>query len=760
MKLAFSAIVKGTDKEADALATLLTNVRPYVDNAFITITQPNSRVEEVAKLYNCTISHFEWCNDFAAARNFNFAQVGDEYDYVLWGDADDTFTGLDTLKKYIEDNPTDAYAMMYEYDHDKYGMANVVHPKTMVVANDGTFSWVGKIHEDLKANREIQLLMLEGVTRVHHPNKDRVHESAIRNKEIALASMTGDPRDYWNLANAYTGTGEYHDAIRTFLQFLDLTQSDIERYMALLRVSSMYLTLGETLKAEEYARKAIAVRFDLPDAYHSLGHVLKAQGKRDDAIATILEGLKKKPATTSAIVYNPRDYDYNPLMMLAHLYWESALPRKALECLKSCKQIQPQNEKLDAMIEECENEAKAQEFIIEWCKNADKMTDDEYRAAYNALTEEQRTNPIALVQYNMRFIKTETSGKDLVYYCGQTTRWTPDILKQGIGGSEEAVINLTKEFAKAGYNVTVYNNCGDGGVFDGVTYRPWYLYNYRDKHDILIVWRNMRVLDYDLNVGKIFVDIHDAISEGEFTKKRIAKIDKVFLKSDAHRELFPSLPNEKIMIVPNAMDVTLFDGVNVERDPYLIINTSSPDRALSALVRIFPKIKAKEPRARMKWAYGFDIFDLLRAHDKEAMAWKKVMLRKMEEAGVENLGKISHADVAKLNMEAGVYLYPTHFYEIDCVSVRKAQLGGVHVVSSEFAALKTTNKHGYKVHSPYTKDNWCPPYSLDMSDDPERDDEYVEKVLEAFKNNEREQMQTWARTFTPNYVANIWLSQF
>ena len=44
-----------------------------------------------------------------------------------------------------------------------------------------------------------------------------------------------------------------------------------------------------------------------------------------------------------------------------------------------------------------------------------------------------------------------------------------------------------------------------------------------------------------------------------------------------------------------------------------------------------------------------------------------------------------------------------------------------------------------------------------MADDPERDDEYVEAVLKAFKNNEREEMQRWAKGFSPEMVANEWI---
>lgn len=759
MKIAFAAIIKGSDKEALILSNLLSSVRPHVDDIFITITQPNEKVKDVAEMFNAKVSYFTWVNDFAQARNFNFAQVPKEYDYILWADADDEFEKLDKLREVIEANKADAYVLDYIYDHDKYGMPTVVHPKTQVVANDGTFTWVGKIHEDLQANREITLNRIEGIKRIHKTNNERVKESSIRNKEISESTMTGDPRDYWNLANAYTGTGEYDKAIKTFKQFIEVSGSEMEKYMALLRMSNMYLSLGDLAEAEDYARKAIAIHFDYPDGYHTLAQVQKAQGNKQGAIKSSLEGLNKQPPVDTAIVYNPRDYDYNPLITLAHLYWETSQFDKARVCLEACAEIQPGNRSLDIMIKEADTEARLQAKVIAVSKEIQEMSDIDFLSKFDSLTDEEKNHPLMLQVKNLRFIKTETSGKDLVYYCGQTTEWTPEILKKGIGGSEEAVINLTKEWAKAGYNVTVYNNCGKEAVYDGVTYKPWYTYNYRDKQDILVVWRQLKLLDYDLNVSKIFVDIHDVIQAGEFTEKRLNKINKVFLKSEAHRELFPKVPDEKIVVVPNGMDISLFNK-EVERDPYFIVNTSSPDRALSALIRLFPKIKAKEPRAKMKWAYGFDIFDIIHAKDREKQAWKKTMLRKMKEAGIENLGKISHQEVAELTLSAGVMLYPTHFMEIDCVSARKAQLAGTHVVCADFGALKTTVKYGYKIKSPYTKDNWCPPYVFDMADDPERDEEYVNAVLEAFKNNERTEMREWAKTFTPEYVSNVWLNNF
>ena len=45
---------------------------------------------------NCItpISTFEWVNDFAKARNFNFGQVTKDYDYILFGATQMTYSRL------------------------------------------------------------------------------------------------------------------------------------------------------------------------------------------------------------------------------------------------------------------------------------------------------------------------------------------------------------------------------------------------------------------------------------------------------------------------------------------------------------------------------------------------------------------------------------------------------------------------------------------------------------------------------------------
>jgi tetratricopeptide (TPR) repeat protein len=761
MKIAACLIVKGDESEVLPLKLCLESITQHVDKVFITITQPNDKVKRVAEYFGAEVSQFEWCNDFSKARNFNFSQVPPEYDYIFWCDADDVMAGMENLRESIEKTNAASYLMYYQYAFDKYGMPIVVHQKTQVVKNDGTYEWKGKIHEDLIPNRDVAPYLITDVTRNHNTTDTRVKDSIERNLKIAIEQKTEDPRSMWNLANAYAGAGDFVNARKNFEEYLLVSGYDEEKYVALLRVSDTYSQEGRFTEAIEYAQRALG-KFPLyPDAYYTLASIYYHIKNLDKAEEYMLQGLVRRHPQNATMVFNPRDYDYNPLMKLANIYWDKGRPDQSLICLEKCQVINPKNKDLKSMIDAAKTEAKSYEKVLKWAQKLKEMSEEKRKKEVLKIPKDIRNHPMMLYIRNSTIIKDTTSGKDVVYYCGYTTKeWTPDIVKEGIGGSEEAVIHLSRGLAKKGFNVTVYNNCPEEGVYDGVKYVPWYLYNSRDKQDVLIVWRNPKLLDQDLNVRKIYLDLHDVIGEGELTPKRLAKLSKIFVKSEAHRELFKNVPDEKFAIVPNGIMPSDFD-TKEKRDPFLIINTSSPDRSASAFIRIFKKIKELEPRASMKWAYGWEVYESSHGTDKKRMEWKTKIEAEMKEAGIENLGKIGHADIAKLTKQAGVMLYPTHFYEIDCISVRKAQLGGCVPVTSNFAALKTTNNTNYKVSSLYDKDTWSPPYVFEFGDSEENDQIYINNVLEAFKvdTTERIEMSIWAKNFAWEKIVDKWYNE-
>src|SRR5919108_3391457 len=90
------------------------------------------------------------------------------------------------------------------------------------------------------------------------------------------------------------------------------------------------------------------------------------------------------------------------------------------------------------------------------------------------------------VKRNTEYLKRSSSGRDLAIYCDYTPHeWHPRT--SGFGGSEESIINVARELAKLGWDITVYNNFGSKPLVDeNVTYRPFWEFNPRDKQDVVV----------------------------------------------------------------------------------------------------------------------------------------------------------------------------------------------------------------------------------------------------------------------------------
>lgn len=774
--IALALIVKGTNEEAELLDRCLENVSPHVDKVFITSTykkgqNPNKEIDRVCTKYDAEVSYFEWENDFAKARNFNFLQVPKEYEYILWCDADDVFRGLENLKTHIKDNPqVDVFAFNYLYDFDKYNNPIVVHKKSQVIRNDGCVEWQGKLHEDFKENRALHVRFVEDIERMHLTTESRIITAQKRNVDIAqeeLEENPNDPRSYFNLGNSHIGAGNHKKAIKAFEHFTEVTESEDELYIAYQRLGSAYHAISDRKNAIRCLRLAIGLKPDIPDAYHQIGYLYFEYNMLDHAERYVLRGLMLKPQYHSMIVYNPRDYDYNPMMLLAKVYFNKARPDLALPMLKGCLDIYPKDKTLQSMVKDLEEEADRLKLVVSTVQDIEIMGDDKVGilSKINMLPVDLQSHPAICNIRNKYLIKETSSGKDIAYYCGETKHeWNPIMAQtKGIGGSEEAVINLSKQWAKMGYNVTVYNSCGVTPIeVDGVLYKPFWYYNAKDKYDVTILWRNPRLADYEINTSKLFVDLHDVVPSGEFNEKRLKKIDKIFVKTQAHRVLFQNVPDEKFLIIPNGQDFELFNQ-DVKRDPYLLVNTSSPDRSMDVLPELFKEVKKRVPQAKLKWAYGWEIFDNSFSNDPKKIEWRNSINKQMEEAGVINLGRLSQKETAKLYLEGRILAYPTEFYEIDCISLKKAQAGGCTPVTTDFAAMNESVQFGTKVKSKKNKDNWCKDYQFHFGiEDEETKKAWVDAVVSELEKpfEENEEMKEWAKKFDWSIISEQWLEIF
>jgi len=160
-------------------------------------------------------------------------------------------------------------------------------------------------------------------------------------------------------------------------------------------------------------------------------------------------------------------------------------------------------------------------------------------------------------KHNHKFLKPRIWGENEICYFANFggkafEEWTPKNLEKGIGGSETAVIELSKEWVKLGYKVTVYGDPGkEEGDYNGVLYLPFYAFNVKDKFNILIQWRASSLADR-VSAKKFYVDLHDIVNSIDYVDK-IDSIDKIFIKSNYHRSLLKGIFDEKINIISNGI---------------------------------------------------------------------------------------------------------------------------------------------------------------------------------------------------------------
>lgn len=279
-------------------------------------------------------------------------------------------------------------------------------------------------------------------------------------------------------------------------------------------------------------------------------------------------------------------------------------------------------------------------------------------------------------------------------------QWSPKSTESGIGGSEEMFIGLAKELAKTN-KVTVWCRClEDEGVYDGVTYKNYDDFDVKET-DIIIICRSPQLLlknKLDKVKAKKYLWLHDTINPLEVICYMMA-FDGIFTLSKWHQDYYmqccaPEFRN-RIIQTRNAVDYSLFNQ-KVTRDPYTIVYGSLYNRGLAELLTIWPKVKVAVPKAKLRIFYGWQTIEKLLPLE-QFKSFKGQMEKLMDQEGVTHLGRISHNEVAKEMLGAGVWAYPTNFNEVSCITAMKAQIGGAIPVVIPKAALHETVKYGVKI---------------------------------------------------------------
>lgn len=773
--VALAMIVKGTADEAPLLDNCLTSVQEYVDGIFLNIntpkgTKPAKEVLEIAKQHNAAYIITEWAGNFVEARNRSFSMVPESVDWVMWLDTDDTVDKPEELKRVIAvaSKAQHGIYVNYEYDHDDYGNVTVNHYVARIVRNNGSYTWKSSVRDEKIAVHET---LVEVIPRpkavcndfniIHHAEGERKEASLIRNIDLLEKMLENqqeageiDPRTLFYLATHYFDANQFAGAKDLLQQYMQLSGWAEERCEALVYLGKIYEAEGKEDQAHHAYLLAIGEYQNSPRPYLELSE-LDFRRKRYEESASWIEKLLALPKPSTTMVQRPMENKFRAYLLAAQAYINiggkkldeaKLMIEKALNLRPLDEDAKRAQDIIDNLIDKRED-IRAALRIVHKFETSDK---NKIVPFLDTLPLEVQDNPLILNTRHAYAEPTKWPKKSIALYVGQGPLgiWGPWSLKDGIGGSEEAVVQLSRQLSLLGWKVTIFATPGDRAGYDqyrgyamseelgdktGETdyfaplWKQYYEFNPKDEFDVLIAWRNPGFFDYEFKARKKYLWLHDVMDNEEFTKERLNNLDKVIFVGQYHAELYRGIiQEEKWFVSGNGIMPEAFEGKQLERIPHRMVYMSSYNRGLKILLDHWDEIKKEVPDATLDIYYGWGSYDALNKDNPERMEWKNSMVKQMKKLDdVTDHGKISHEQIIHEIMTADIFAYPCIFPEVYCISYIKAISGGAYPVTSDYAELEHYKKHG-GIQAHYEQGKFT-----------EFVDEYIAKLIKALKSSDR-----------------------
>lgn len=288
--------------------------------------------------------------------------------------------------------------------------------------------------------------------------------------------------------------------------------------------------------------------------------------------------------------------------------------------------------------------------------------------------------------------------------------------KQGLGGSESAVILISKELSKIGFEVTVYNNCKDGsnskpGLYDGVRYIDNTDAKFDETiYDIVIVSRTVAPFisgdwNFILKAKKRILWLHDTFIEGDHLMEDLVvsgTIDHVFTLSDWHTSYILTCAHgkkrnyevlkKKIFQTRNGTVCHIPEVDLKAKDPNQFVYNASATKGMIPLVEdIWPKIKERLPQAKLTVIGGYYRFREGSKPDEQENTVSKLAAREdLKNLDITFTGVIPQYEIAKILAKSWMMLYPGAFPETFGISSLESLLYKTPLMTTRFGALEET----------------------------------------------------------------------
>lgn len=298
-----------------------------------TIAEARKYAKKRRETDKLVLGHFDWCDDFAAARNY--ADSLATGDWRSWGDLDDEVVGMPHLRQQAEDAGSDVVMLYVRYDYavDAHGNCFCELWRERLVRASANPEWIGRVHECQVGHGTFIRVDPEKARWVHRRPAAVARD---RNELILRKWFEEEPNDprvasYLpfellgsRLEREIDGTlvtepdvKKIEESIGYFHNYLALPNQPPEMRAQNTRRLAMGLQgLGRFNEAEAVTLPMIAECPSWPDSFLTLAEVAHERGDWPKTIE-FAKLVLDKGAPETLLIINPQDYTLRPKMLLA-----------------------------------------------------------------------------------------------------------------------------------------------------------------------------------------------------------------------------------------------------------------------------------------------------------------------------------------------------------------------------------------------------------------------------------------------------------
>lgn len=302
MKISACVITKNEEQN---IGVCLESLKGIVQEMIVVDTGSTDQTTTIAASYGAVIYHYEWQNDFAAAKNYALDQARGEW--IIFLDADEYLSNkarqsFELYMKKIDTNKNfDAIGVrMVNIDKDEADkeLSSVVTVR--IFRNRPNLKYKNAIHEELfNSDKTIHILIAEqNILQVYHTGYSAtiIAEKLKRNLKMILheiATQGEQPQYYRYLCDCYHGLGDYEQAIKYGRLHMksQLSSFGSESIVYNKVIDSLICSQSDPCEIREEIEQAIQVFPDIPDFYAEYGRYAWGEKEYETALQYFLQAL-------------------------------------------------------------------------------------------------------------------------------------------------------------------------------------------------------------------------------------------------------------------------------------------------------------------------------------------------------------------------------------------------------------------------------------------------------------------------------------